>query len=125
MMHQEANMCFIVRYKGGYVAGSTTVQEGVWLRRLLREFGIVARGEEPVTIYCDSLAANAYSKDPKYHRKIKHKDIRYHFVRHVIEQKEVILRHISASRMVVDPLTKPIPHHIYQGHVKSLGLHTL
>jgi len=61
-----------------YVAGSTAVQEGVWLRRFLREFGIVARAEEPVTIYCDSSAAIAYSKDPKYHGKTKYIDIRYH-----------------------------------------------
>ena len=38
-----------------YVAGSVAVQEGVWLRRFFREFGIVARSQEPVTIYCDSL----------------------------------------------------------------------
>jgi len=35
----------------------------------LQEFGIVARAQGPVTIYCDSSAAIAYSKDPKYHEK--------------------------------------------------------
>ena len=69
-----------------YVACSATIQEGVWLRRFLREFGIVALAMEPITIYCDSSAAIVYSMNPKYHRKIKHIDIRYHFVRHMIQK---------------------------------------
>ena len=40
----------------------------------------------------------------------------------MIAQEEVILRHISTSRMVVDPLTKLIARHVYQAHVRSLGL---
>ena len=52
-----------------YVAGSAAVQEGVWLRRFLREFGIVARAQEPVTIYCDSSVFIAYSKSPSIMRK--------------------------------------------------------
>jgi len=88
-----------------YVAGSATVQEGVWLRKFLWEFSIVARAQE---LYCDSSATIVYSKDPKYHGKTKHIDTRYHFVRHMIVRKEVILKHISTSLMVADPLTKPI-----------------
>ena len=61
-----------------YVVGSATVQEGVWLRRFLQELGIVAHAQEPITIYCDSSAAIAYSKDPKYHGKTKYIGIRYH-----------------------------------------------
>ena len=95
------------------------------MKRFLREFGIAARAEELVTIYCESSTAIAYSKNPKYHGKIKHIDIRYHFVRHMIVPKEVILRHISTNRMVVDLLTKPIACHVYQVHVRNLALHRL
>ena len=108
-----------------YVAGSAVVQEDIWLRRFLREFGIVAHAQEPITINYDSSIAIAYSKDPRYHEKIKHIDIRHHFVRHMIVRKEVILRHISTSRMVADPLTKPITCQTYQAYVRSLRLHRL
>ena len=52
-----------------YVACSEAVQEGVWLRRFLREFGIVARAKEPVTIYYDNSVVIAYSKDSSIMRK--------------------------------------------------------
>ena len=91
-----------------YVVCSAAIQEGVWLRRFITELGIVARALEPITIHCNSMAAFAYAKDPKYHGKTKHIDIRYHFIHDMVAQKEVVLKHISTSRMVVDPLTKPI-----------------
>ena len=90
--------------KAEYAAGSAAVQEGVWLRRFLREFGIIACTKESVTMYYDSSTTIAYSKDPKYHGKAKHIYIRYHFVRPMIVRKEMTLRHIFTSRMVDDPL---------------------
>ena len=64
-----------------YVACSTAIQEGVWLRRFIAELGIVTYTSEPVTIHQDNMVALAYAKDPKYHGKTKHIDIRYYFVR--------------------------------------------
>jgi hypothetical protein len=105
-----------------YVACLAAVQEAVWLRRFLQHLEIVRDALNPVTIHCDSMAALAYAKDPKYHGRTKHIDIRYHYIRDMIAQKEVVLKHISTSRMVADPLTKPIARDVFQAHVRSLGL---
>jgi hypothetical protein len=59
-------------------------------------------------IHCDSTTALAYAKDPKYHGKTKHIDIQYHYIHDVVTHKEVVLKHISTTRMIADPLTKPI-----------------
>ena len=105
-----------------YISCSASVQEAVCLRRFLQHLEIVKTVSEPVIIFCDSMAALACSKDPKYHGKIKYIQIRYHYVRDMVAQKEVILKHISTSNMVADPLTKPIARDTFVGHVKSLGL---
>ena len=105
-----------------YVTCSTAVQEGVWLKRFITKLGIVACASETITIYCDNIATLAYAKDPKYHGKTKHINIRYHFIRDMVAQEEVVLKHISMSLLVVDPLTKPISREAY---VRSLRLHRL
>ena len=105
-----------------YVACSSAIQEAVWLRRFLQHLEIVKTIYEPVTIYCDSMTALAYAKDPKYHGKTKHIQIIYHFVRDMITQNEVVLRLIPMSKMVADPFTKPIARDAFVRHVKSLGL---
>ncbi len=75
-----------------------------------------------MTIYCDNMATIAYSKDHKYHSKTMHIDLKYHFVREAIAQKEIILEHISMSHMVVNPLTKPIARELFLAYVRAFGL---
>ena len=105
-----------------YIACSAAVQEGVWLKRFIERLGVFAVPKGPATIYSDSTAAIAYSKDPKYHSKAKHIEMRYHYVRDMVAQKEVILVHVSTSKMLADPLTKPIARDQFSAHVKMLGL---
>ena len=64
----------------------------------------------------------AIAKGPKYHEKTKHIKKIYHYIRDAISEKDVVLKHISTSNMVADPLTKPIAKDIFVRHVRSLGL---
>ena len=105
-----------------YVACSAATQDLVWLRSFLQHLEIVKTTLEPVTIFCDNTATLAMAKDPKYHGKTKHIKKRYHYIRDVIIEKDVVLKYISTSNMVVDPLTKPIARDVFVKHVRSLGL---
>ena len=75
-----------------------------------------------MTIHYDSMTTITFMKDPKYHGITKYIDMRNSFIKDLIAQKEVILKRISTSHMIVDPLTKSIPKGAYLTHVKSLGL---
>lgn len=105
-----------------YIACAAAVQEAVWLGRFLQNLGVVPHATDPVVIHCDSMAALAYVNDPKYHGKSKHIETRYHYIRDIVAQRKVVLKHISTTRMVADPLTKPIGRDVFQTHVRGLGL---
>ena len=77
---------------------------------------------EPVTIFYDNTVALVVAKDPKYYGKTKHTKKRYHYIRYVIIEMDVVLKHISISIMVVDLLTKPIARDVFVKHVRSLSL---
>ena len=70
----------------------------------------------------DNIATLAVAKDPKYHEKIKCIKTRYHYIRDSITEKDAVLKYISTSNMVADPLTKPIARDVFVKHVRSLGL---
>jgi hypothetical protein len=108
-----------------YVACSVAVQEAVWLRRFLQHLGVTAHAEDVVLLYYDNASALVYAKNPKYHGKAKHIELRYHYIRDMVSQEEVILHHISTSSMVADPLTKPIARDLFFSHTKSIGLHKI
>ena len=66
------------------MACAVAVQEAIWLKRFLQCLGITTHYEEVVTLYYDSIAALEYAKDPKYHKKSKHIEIKYHFIRDMV-----------------------------------------
>jgi hypothetical protein len=47
-------------------------------------------------------------KNPTYHSKKKHIDVQYHFVRHMVEDKNVLLMKVDTLKNVIDSLTKSV-----------------
>ena len=105
-----------------YVACSVATQEAIWLKRFFQSLRVTSIANEAVKMYCDSMAALAHAEDPKYHSKSKHIQTRYNYIHLAITQGEVILQHISTSRMMANPLTKAIARDAFRAHVRSLGL---
>ncbi|KAK2971292.1 hypothetical protein RJ640_001318 [Escallonia rubra] len=87
-----------------------------------RALGVTAYINEAVAVHCDNTAALDFVKDPKYHGKAKHIGLRYHFIRTLVAQGEVSMKHIPTGRMVADPLTKPIARDVFLSHIRSMGL---
>ncbi|XP_071695131.1 secreted RxLR effector protein 161-like [Rutidosis leptorrhynchoides] len=105
-----------------FVAFSAVIQEAVWLIIILSSLGVVGNTINRSLIYSDNKASIAYSKDYKFHCKIKHIDIKYNFVKDKVARKDVSMQYISTHDMLADPLTKPIPRDAFVKHVRSHGL---
>ena len=64
---------------------------------------------EPVVIYCDNTSAKNISKNQVMHTNTKHIAINYHFLRELVQDKEVRLEYVNTNEWVVDIFTKPLP----------------
>ncbi|KAG6613804.1 Retrovirus-related Pol polyprotein from transposon TNT 1-94 [Phytophthora cinnamomi] len=81
--------------------------EAVWLKVFLRELGEMA-SDEAIKIYEDNQGSIALAKNPEFHKRTKHIDIRYHFVREKVEDGQVVLEYCSTKDMLADIMTKAI-----------------
>jgi hypothetical protein len=64
--------------EGEYVAATHAAKEALWLRSFIGEvFGSTLT---PTMLFSDNKSAVALSRDHQYHTRIKHIDIRYHFI---------------------------------------------
>ncbi|KAH9697111.1 protein NEN2 [Citrus sinensis] len=79
--------------------------EAKWLRGLVSELEL---RQESVTIHCDSSSAMQLSKNPKYHERTKHIDVRMHFIREEISTGVVDVVKIPSEINLVEMLTKPL-----------------
>jgi hypothetical protein len=105
-----------------YVAATYAAKEAIWLRRIIGE--VFQPLTEPVTLYSDSQSAIALTKDGSYHARTKHIDIRYHFIRFVVQNKSIKLIYCPTEDMTADILTKALPNIKAKHFAKSLGLHS-
>ncbi|KAK2982640.1 hypothetical protein RJ640_007327 [Escallonia rubra] len=100
--------------EANYVLGVKIVRD-----RSKRLLGVTAHRDEAVAVHCENTVALDFVKDPKYHGKAKHISLRYHFIRTLVAQEEVSMKHIPTGRMVADPLTKPIARDVFLSHIRT------
>ena len=103
-----------------YVAATHAAKEALWLRRLINE--ISHSPIEPITLYPDSQSAIALTKDGSYHARTKHIDIRYHFIRFVVQNGSINLIYCPTKDMTADILTKALPNIKAKHFAYALGL---
>ena len=99
---------------------AAATQEAIWLKRFVEELKIYA--EEAVLIHQDNQGAIALAKNPVFHQRTKHIDLRFHFVREKVEDKEIEICYTPTSEMQADFLTKNLTRPLFEKHVKSIGL---
>ena len=87
-----------------YIALSSAVQESVWLRQLIKE--LENSPETPTRILEDNQSAIAMTKNPQFHGRAKHIDIRHHFIREQVSRGTVQLKYCPTTEMTADILTK-------------------
>ena len=103
-----------------YIALSAAAQEALWMRQLLTDLNVNI--DEPVTIYEDNQSAIAMSKNPQFHRRSKHIDIKYHFVRDQVEKKTLTVLYCPTGSMLADLFTKGIPKEQFKKLRELIGV---
>ena len=66
-----------------YIVATKTCKEMLWMQRFLGDLGIK---QEKYVLYCDSQSAIHLAKNLAFHSKSKHIDLRYHWIRQVLEE---------------------------------------
>lgn len=90
-----------------YKEVANTTAEIIWIHVLLRELGITQPG--PPNLWCDNIGATYLTANPIFHRRMKHVEVDYHFVRERVASQQLEVRIISSKDQVADIMTKPLP----------------
>ena len=72
--------------------------------------------------YCDSLPAIAVSKNPEHHSRMKHIDVRHHWLREKVEKGLLKLQFVPTDNMVADVLTKALVRMKHEKCRNRLGI---
>ena len=94
-----------------YVAMSRCAQQMTWMQTWLDE--VEVEHMLPGIIKGDSRGAIALSKTTKDHGKVKHIDIRHHYLHELVKSKSILFEQVTSADNLADLFTKPLArdHH--------------
>jgi len=88
-----------------YMSMCAVVQESKFLMQLLKDMTVEAVNGT-VVLNVDNQSAIALAKNPVFHQRSKHIDIRYHFVRNEVQNGSVELQFVPSENNIADMFTK-------------------
>ena len=63
---------------------------------------------EMTCIFCDNHIWVKLSENPVFHEKSKHIEIKYHYIRDMVQRGVVKLLYVATEEHIADVLTKPL-----------------
>ena len=81
------------------------MKEAIWLQGLLDDLEI---DQDLLKINCDSMSAIYLAKNQAYHASMKHIDVRFHFVREILDEGDIELQKVHTKKNLADMLIKVV-----------------
>jgi len=104
-----------------YVALAECIKEAIWLKKLFIELDIM-KVNEPVLIFEDNQSCIKISKNDSNHGRMKHVNIKYHFIREQVESGEVKIQYCKTENMKADMFTKSLAKSQFECLRKQIGI---
>lgn len=89
-----------------FIAATEACKELLWMKKFMKELG---HSQERYVLLCDSQSAIHLAKNSTFHSKSKHIDVRYHWIRGVLNDKLLELEKVHTDNNGADMLTKALP----------------
>ena len=106
-----------------YIAASEAVKGIMWITLLIKSLSTTG-GEQPI-LYIDNQSAIRLVKNPEFHKRTKHIDVRYHFIREKYEDGLFLLQFIGTEDQIADILTKPLVKDRFEKLRSAIGVTTI
>lgn len=105
-----------------FVALSLATSEACWLVNLYKFFS----GVDTIAIlYEDNMSVIGLCKNPQFHHKLKHMDIKVFFIREKVFENKISIQHVGTNDQEADIFTKPLGRVKFIKFRKMLGFEAL
>jgi hypothetical protein len=91
--------------KAEYVAAGACCAQLLWMRQTLQDFRC---SFTKIPLLCDNESAIKLVNNPVSHKRTKHIDLRYHFLRDHETKGDIKICHVSTEKQLIDIFTKPL-----------------
>ena len=122
-LNKKQNCISLSTIEAKYIATGSSCSQLIWMRNMLNDYGVPHTGASPsMTLYCDNISAINISKNSIQHSWTKHIDILHHFIRSLVEDRIIELKHITTEHQLAYIFTKGLDVLRFETLRSSLGV---
>ena len=103
-----------------YIAACSACSEAVWLWKMLSR--LFNAEIDATDILCDNQSCIKMTKNPVFHDKSKHIEIKYHFIWDMVQKGAIKLKYVPTEEQVADVLAKPLARVKFEYFRDKLGV---
>ena len=118
-MSQKQRSVVLSTTEAEFVAASEGTKEAIWLTRMLNE---ISKLNSTPTLYIDNASAVKLVKNPEFHKRSKHIEVRHYFVREKYLEGLLQVQHLEGENQIADIMTKPLPRVRFEKLREMMGL---
>ncbi|GJS59904.1 retrovirus-related pol polyprotein from transposon TNT 1-94 [Tanacetum coccineum] len=105
-----------------YIDLSGCCAQILWMRSQLTDYGFQFN---KIPLYCDNKSVITLCYNNVQHSRVKHIDVRYHFIKEQVENGIVELYFVRTEYQLVDIFTKPLPKERVNFLIEKLGMRNI
>jgi len=102
-----------------YVATTSCCAQLLWIRQQLKDFSV---DTGCIRIVCDSIGTINIAKNPCQHKRTKHIDIRYHFLRDNVGKSLISMNFCATDKQIADIFTEALNREQFERNRLELGM---
>lgn len=106
-----------------FIAAAQATKEAIWLRKFMSDIQEDLHG--PTQLMIDNQSAIKLIKNPEFHQRTKHIDIKFKFIREHYDCGDIEPNYINTKDQEADIFTKPLPKVQFQRLRSKLGVTSL
>ncbi len=91
-----------------YMAIADCAKDVLWFQQLFKDLQITIN--KPIVIFSDNQGAILLTRNSVFHKRTKHIDVRYHFIRDLQEEGTIKIQFLPTEKQPADMLTKSLNH---------------
>ncbi|WVY95960.1 hypothetical protein V8G54_028111 [Vigna mungo] len=120
---KKQNVIALSSCESEYVAGCHAVCQSIWLSEILKSLKVNTM--DCVDLNLDNTSAINLAKNPISHGRSKHIDIKYHFLRDMVNKGKINLKHCRTELQLADIFTKSLNRERFNFLRTRIGVQSL
>lgn len=103
-----------------YVAAASCACQWLWMRQILEN--IHGNQGNSIKVMCNNSSTIKLAKNPVFHDRSTHIDVRYRFLRDLTRDEVIDLKYCGTREQLADIMTKPLKLELFEKFKEELGV---